>query len=621
MPRAPPGYQYALGTRVVIYAFAGVAALGLIGWMRARLSLRALREGAEDAEQRAAAAESKAAKQAEWLERERRLAEQLGQARKTEHDWNRELRREVSKLQAERGVLGRSDDIRELVLATAMRLVDARKGLLLSREDGDGDGRLDLVASHGFRNDPAASNVAQQFADRVLEHDEMVRSDEPAEVAATYAAADGEIESLVAIPIYIADEFRGVVICANRPGGFEELDDEVLLALGDHAGAVLENGRLHGELRDAYLTTVQMLADAVEAKDPFLRTHSDEVCSYVESVLEELDVDRRRREEMVFASLLHDVGKIGISERILLKPGRLTPEERSVIELHPQIGYRLVEKVPALQAMAAGILHHHERWDGDGYPSGLRGEEIPLEARVICVADCFSAMTTDRPYRDGMSIEDACAELERNAGTQFDPKVVGLFIEAVRSRRPDHEHPSRTLAEAFDDPEIVTRRRDGEALLGAGPAGQVDSLTLLYTRRRLHEMAASEADRAAVQGTPFAVIHASIDGLGDRNREDGWASGDEVLRAAARAVDAAATDCGGLACRYDGCSFMVLIPKAGREQAEPIASQLTMTLAENAQAARVGLALWQEGLTGDDVIAAAAAPAVGVSGASPPLAG
>jgi diguanylate cyclase (GGDEF)-like protein len=569
--------------------------------MRARLSLRAVRARSEDADQRAAAAEKRAEKAERRVEREERLADRLEHARKTEHDWNRELRREITKLHRERGALGRTDDVRELVLAIAMRLTDARKGLLLSRNDGDGDGRLDLAASKGFRNDPEANTVAQRFAGRVLERDKMVRSDSP--------EGDDEIENLVAIPIYIADDFHGVVVCANRPGGFDELDDDVLLALGDHAGAVLENGRLHGELRAAYVTTVQMLADAVEAKDPFLRIHSDEVCSYVEAVLERLEVDRHRREQMVFASLLHDVGKIGISERILLKPGRLTAEERSVIELHPQIGYRLVENVPALKSVTAGILHHHERWDGDGYPAGLRGEEIPLEARVICVADCFSAMTSDRPYRKGMTIADACAELERCAGTQFDPKVVRLFVEEVRRRESGDTPPSRTLAEAFDnDPVIAARHRDGEPLLGAGQAGMVDGLTLLYTRRKLHELAASEAERAAVQGTPFAVVHVALDSVDGANQSNGWKAGDEMLCAAAKTIEQTAVECNATACRFDGCEFALIIPCAGRAEAEPVASRLTMQLAEQGHAARVGLAVWQDGLTGDEVITAAASP-------------
>jgi HD-GYP domain-containing protein (c-di-GMP phosphodiesterase class II) len=129
----------------------------------------------------------------------------------------------------------------------------------------------------------------------------------------------------------------------------------------------------------------------------------------------------------VFGSLLHDLGKIGISERILLKPAALTPEERGVIELHPRIGHRLVERVEALEPIADAILHHHERWDGGGYPDGLAGEDISLEARIICVADSFSAMTADRPYRRRMPLDEACAELERCAGTQFDPRVVDAF--------------------------------------------------------------------------------------------------------------------------------------------------------------------------------------------------
>ncbi|MDQ3720854.1 MAG: HD domain-containing protein [Actinomycetota bacterium] len=160
----------------------------------------------------------------------------------------------------------------------------------------------------------------------------------------------------MAIPVYIGDDFAGVVVCANREGGFEELDDHVLLALGDHAGTALHNSRLRGELRTSYVSTVRMLADAIEAKDFFLRVHSDEVSSYVAPVADRLELGPRRREELVFASLLHDLGKIGISERILLKPGRLTPEERGVIELHPRIGYRIIEQVPALRSMTDAIL-------------------------------------------------------------------------------------------------------------------------------------------------------------------------------------------------------------------------------------------------------------------------
>jgi len=141
-----------------------------------------------------------------------------------------------------------------------------------------------------------------------------------------------------------------------REDGFETLDDDVLLAVGDHAGAVLQNSRLHGDLRNAYLSTIRVLANAIELKDPELRGHSDAVSEYVLAVADRLEFEPKRR-ELIFASLLHDVGKLGISERILLKPGGLTDDERRVIQLHPRIGYQLVRQVPALPGIAPAVLH------------------------------------------------------------------------------------------------------------------------------------------------------------------------------------------------------------------------------------------------------------------------
>jgi diguanylate cyclase (GGDEF)-like protein len=535
-------------------------------------------------------------------EREQRL--RVERARRAERDWNRELREQVVHLHRRHGALGDVSDVRRLVLRMAVVLVDAEKGLLLSRADEDGDGSpLDLVASEGFDNDPSDSAVAHAFATRVIERDTTVREDDSRAIEREgRTAADDEIDNLVAVPVYIADDFHGVVVCANRAGGFEDCEDDVLLALGDHAGAVLENSRLHGSLRQSYLSTVAMLAEAIEAKDPFLRGHSDEVSRYVGAVAARLGLDPAQRERLVFGSLLHDVGKIGISERILLKPARLTPEERAVIELHPRIGYRLVERVPALRDIAPAILYHHERYDGKGYPAHLAGEQIPLEARIVCVADSFSAMTAERPYRARMSLEEACLELERCAGSQFDPEVVRLFCDQVRSHPiSDDEAIAAALAA---DPELELRRDGDEPLLGHGPLAVTDNLTLLYTHRYFHEIAAKEVERVRVQGGGFGVVLVEPCDIARINQSDGYAAGDALIRAVAAAVQRAAVRVGATACRHGGARLGLIVPGADAAAAERIAWEIGEDVEMDGQL-KCGTAVWAPGESGDDVIARA----------------
>jgi diguanylate cyclase (GGDEF)-like protein len=536
------------------------------------------------------------------VERERSLRGRIERARAAERDWNRELRTQVVRLHRERGALGDVSDIKQLVLRMAVVLVDAEKGILLSRADEDGDGSpLDVVAHEGFDNDPTDSAVAHAFASEVIERDKTVREDDSRSIEREgRTAADEEIDSLVAIPIYIADDFHGVVLCANRDGGFEECDDDVLLALGDHAGAVLENQSLHGALRTSYLATVAMLAEVIEAKDPFLRGHSDEVSRYVSAVAERLGLERGLREKLVFGSLLHDVGKVGISERILLKPAALTAEERSVIQLHPRIGYRLVERVPALREIAPAILHHHERYDGEGYPSRLAGEQIPLEARIICVADSFSAMTAERPYRPRMALEDACRELERCAGTQFDPEVVRVFVEEVRAR-PIDETDEAVAAALEADPELKVRRDNGEPLLGHGPLAVTDNLTLLYTHRYFHEVAAKQSERARVQDDSFGIVLIEPVDIAQINRTDGYAAGDEAIRTVATAVQRVAIRVGGTACRHGGSRIGLIVPGADESHASRVASEISAEMDDSVRV-RCGEAAWRNGESGDDVI-------------------
>jgi diguanylate cyclase (GGDEF)-like protein len=571
-----------------------------------REQLRSARDGEARQGRSREQLESKLQDREKALGRERYLHTRTEEAREAERVWSRELQAEVMRMHRELGALGDPSDVPAMVLRLSKSLVGAEKGLLLSREDEDSDGKLDLVSYEGFENDPGSSAIAQRFANEVIESDQIIREDAPQEVDGESAPVDEEIQNLVAIPIYIQDRFGGVIVCANKEGGFGEYDEEVLLSLGNQAGAVLNNGRLQGELRSSYLATVRVLGEAMEAKDPFLRGHSEDVSGYVTAVADRLGLEPLRREQLLFASLLHDVGKIGISELILLKPAPLTPEELNIVKLHPRIGYRIVQQVPALDPMALGILHHHERFDGTGYPSGLREEEIPLEARIICVADAFSAMTTERPYRRRLSLAEACAELERNAGTQFDPEIVRVFVDEVRKNPPD-ERGLRALEAALDDP--VLRRNDGEPILGHATLALVDNLTLLYTRRYFHEAARAEARRAEARGRPFGVVLVDLAGIARINTQKGYAAGDEAIREAARAVQRAAVRHGGTACRHGGSRLGIIFPRTDEGAAKLLAVEVEADLMNEAGpvVATAAAASWRPGDDGESVIARARA--------------
>ena len=180
-------------------------------------------------------------------------------------------------------------------------------------------------------------------------------------------------------------------------------------------------------MRLAYRETVRSMAYVVEAKDAYTGQHLERCRVYGVALMEALGV-AADYPDAEFGFLLHDVGKVGVPEAILNKPGPLTAAEWRVMRTHPTIGYQILAGIPGMENAAEVVRCHHEMWSGDGYPAGLRGEEIPLPARVFQVVDAYDAMTTDRPYRASIGVERAVAELERVAGTQFDPDVVAAFV-------------------------------------------------------------------------------------------------------------------------------------------------------------------------------------------------
>lgn len=226
------------------------------------------------------------------------------------------------------------------------------------------------------------------------------------------------------------------VINLNRKGDtkpFTEDNLKLLSSMAHEAATVIENASLYKDLHDSYLGIILALVSALEVKDPYTRGHSDSVARYAVAIARRLDLSPYEIENIEVAAILHDIGKIGIHEDILNKPGKLTEEEWDEVKKHPEFSFKIIDGIHFPWDIKPIILAHHERYDGKGYLAGLEGEEIPLGARIIAVADTFEAMTSDRSYRKGMNREGAIEELKRVSGTQIDPEIAKVFIEMLMS--------------------------------------------------------------------------------------------------------------------------------------------------------------------------------------------
>ena len=271
--------------------------------------------------------------------------------------------------------------------------------------------------------------------------------------------------NMICVPVRIREKMVGVLQAINKKKGkYDEIDLDGFKALADQVAIAIENAGLYKELKETFLSTASALGDAIEAKDAYTGGHTKRVLEYSMAVGRSLGLSQEELDQLKLAAALHDIGKIGIEDRILGKPGRLEPEEASIMESHTVIGARIVENIRPLRAIVPGIRHHHEKYDGQGYPDVLKGDAIPIMARIISVCDTFDAMTSDRPYRKGLGAEIALQELRRFAGTQFDPKVVDAFLSAFENgdieptlyknkTRPAGAPPPPTLPTSPSSPE------------------------------------------------------------------------------------------------------------------------------------------------------------------------
>lgn len=249
---------------------------------------------------------------------------------------------------------------------------------------------------------------------------------------ASLAAEKEGVISQLSVPVALKEKIIGTLtIYKNVEHVF--LDDEInlLSTFASECAVAIENTRLYENLNKSYFETIQTLALTIEARDPYTRGHSDRVTQYAVEIAKVMNMSDLDLAALRYAGKLHDIGKIAVKDDILSKQGPLTSPERESIKLHPDKGAQIVGPLEFMKGITAYIRGHHERFDGGGYPDGIKEEEIPFIARILAVADSYDAMTSDRPYRKGLPVEVAVSELEKNSGTQFDPEIVQAFKKVI----------------------------------------------------------------------------------------------------------------------------------------------------------------------------------------------
>jgi diguanylate cyclase (GGDEF)-like protein len=328
------------------------------------------------------------------------------------------------------------DDILERVVDSTAALIDSPRTSIWIEDE---DGWLVPRKLHGHTDEERVSVNARRFraADSrkglgggpepfVLGPDDITHApgQEPLDPEATYAIA----------PFGVGRR-AGCIVAAVPATAFGERELRLLGGLAHQAQLAIANASNYEGLEQTFVSTVEALANALEANDEYTSMHARWITDLALRVGDELALDKRGLKRLELGALLHDIGKIGIPSEILSKPGRLTAEERSLIEKHPELGERIIAPIDRLQEVRTIVRHCHERWDGNGYPDQLAGEEIPLESRIVFVCDAYHAMTTDRPYRKRLSHPEAVRRLQEGAGTQFDGRVVDVCLHVLSDLR------------------------------------------------------------------------------------------------------------------------------------------------------------------------------------------
>lgn len=337
----------------------------------------------------------------------------------------------------------RLDEVLVLIIDRIASLLKIdRCSLLLFNEDTEA---LSIVAHKGLPEDVSAGGhikMGETISGWVLENREAILVND-IEKDPRFEKVNGEkyyTGSFMSVPIIYRNRAIGVINANNKVDKkpFNEEDFRFIKSLAQQSSIAIENARLYTSIQTMCFQVTSSLASIIDAKDHYTKNHSLRVAKYAEAIADELGLPRVDINNLILACQLHDLGKIGVNEEILTKSGELTDQEYAQIRTHPEKGAEMIRPLNFLKSLIDLVEQHHERYDGTGYPKGIKGENIILGARIITVADSFDAILTKRPYSDEQSIEFAIKELVQCKGTQFDPIVVDAFIRLLKD--PDRKY-------------------------------------------------------------------------------------------------------------------------------------------------------------------------------------
>ena len=329
------------------------------------------------------------------------------------------------------------DSLLELIVQTMTNALEGASGVLTFVDEKKGE--LYIKVASGVSKDIISKTrikIDQGPIGYVVRNNRSLLLPNSEEGAEFDLATDLEQphHSFICVPLAHANKVIGTLaVNDKKQGEFTEDDLSLLSNLAGQTAIAVENAMLNQDAEQAYFETIAALAMAVEAKDPYTKGHSRRVSDYSVKLAKKFDLSDKEIEILKQAAMLHDIGKIGIADAILRKPGPLTAEEYEMVKEHPVVGESILKPVKKLSSLCDLVRHHQEWINGEGYPDGLRGKDMSLSVKILMLADSFDAMTSDRPYRKALSFQQARAELARYSGTHFDKQAVDTFLEIIRT--------------------------------------------------------------------------------------------------------------------------------------------------------------------------------------------